>query len=37
MSLGLIILSQVVMRCGFYGPAGKVFKRLKDEERTYEL
>lgn len=29
-SLGLIIFSQVLIRCGFCGPARKVLKRLKE-------
>lgn len=28
--LGFIIFSQVLMRCGFYGPAKKAIKRLKE-------
>lgn len=29
-SLGFMAVSQILMRCGFYGPAGKALKRLKE-------
>ena len=29
-SLGFLIFGQILMRCGFYGPAGKALKRLRE-------